>query len=271
MRTNKRPRRRRRGTARRITAITAIRTDHGGHGRPRPATAGHGGHDRSRRSLPATAEGFGRGHGGRRERRTRERYCRTTHTGERTSERTDRTASSAGDTAPVSASQGRTFRRGVTTPTSRWSRRASVAGVTAPCGVGAADHAESRLARRVTAGTDGHGVHGGSRGVCRRTFRRGVTTPTSRWSRRASVAGVTAPCGVAGRVTARTARHGGHGRSRRARREPWGLSPPGAKSLRHHYLCSELERLVTFWRSNARYLLTSRNGYVPASESPADG
>ena len=30
---------------------------------------------------------------------------------------------------------------------------ASVAGVTAPCGVAAADHAESRLARRVTAGT----------------------------------------------------------------------------------------------------------------------
>ena len=39
MRTNKRPRRRRRGTARRITASTAITTDHGGHcghGRPRP-------------------------------------------------------------------------------------------------------------------------------------------------------------------------------------------------------------------------------------------
>ena len=31
------------------------------------------------------------------------------------------------------------------------------------------------------------------------------------------------------RVTARTARHGGYGRSRRARREPWGLSPPGAR------------------------------------------
>ena len=78
VRTNKRPRqrrrgtvRRRRGTARRITAITAIRTDHGGHGRSRPATAGHGrsrpntaGHGRTRRSRPATAECFGRGHGG---------------------------------------------------------------------------------------------------------------------------------------------------------------------------------------------------------------
>ena len=116
--------------------------EHGDQGRPRrsrPATAGHG---RSRRSRPATAERFGRGHGGRRGRRTRERY----HTGERTSERTDRTADSAGDTDPgirprrrqggrtdrtagsagdtapvtaVTASQGRTFRRGVTTPTSR--------------------------------------------------------------------------------------------------------------------------------------------------------
>ena len=73
VRTNKRPRRRRRGTARRITAITAIRTDHGGHGRPRPNVS----------------DGV---HGGRREGRTRERYCRTTHTGERTSERTNRPA-----------------------------------------------------------------------------------------------------------------------------------------------------------------------------------
>ena len=119
VRTNKRPRRRRRGTARRITAIMAIRTDHGGHGRSRPVTAvtaGHGVHSRPR---PNVTDG---GHGGRRERRTRERYCRTTHTGDRTSKQTDRTADSVGDTAPVTAvtaSQGRTFRRGVTTPTSR--------------------------------------------------------------------------------------------------------------------------------------------------------
>ena len=32
-----------------------------------------------------------------------------------------------------------------------------------------------------------------------------------------------------------------------------------------------LLRLVTFWQSSARYLLKSRNGYAPASESPADG
>ena len=65
---------------------------------------------------------FVRRPGGRRERRSCERYCRTTHTGERTSERTNRTAGSAGDTdlvTAVTASQGRTFRRGVTTPTSQ--------------------------------------------------------------------------------------------------------------------------------------------------------
>ena len=44
------------------------------------------------------------------------------------------------------------------------------------CGVAAADHAESRLARRATTGTDGHGVHGGSRGVCRRRVRGDVLT-----------------------------------------------------------------------------------------------
>ena len=71
---------------------------------PGPADhCNHGGHDRPRRSRPVTAVTagrFGRGHGGRSERLTRERYCRTTHTGERTSERTDQTAGSAGDTAP---------------------------------------------------------------------------------------------------------------------------------------------------------------------------
>ena len=119
--------------------------DHGDHDRPRRSRpmAGCGSHGRSRRSRPTTAECFGRGHGGRRERSTGERHCRTTHTGERTSERTDRTAGSAGDTAPgirprgrrggrtdrtagsagdtapvtaVTASQGRMFRLGVTTP-----------------------------------------------------------------------------------------------------------------------------------------------------------
>ena len=131
-----------------------------GHG-PAPAGLGpadhgnHGDHDRPRRSRPATAVTAGHdGHGRPRPNvsdgvtadAARERYCRTTHTGERTSERTDRTADSAGDTAPgirprrrrggrtdrtagsagdtapvtaVTASQGRTFRRGVTTPTSR--------------------------------------------------------------------------------------------------------------------------------------------------------
>ena len=44
------------------------------------------------------------------------------------------------------------------------------------CGVAAADHAESLLARRVTAGTYGHGVHGGSRGFCRRRVRGDVLT-----------------------------------------------------------------------------------------------
>ena len=119
---------------------------HSGHGRPlllRPVTAvtaGHGGHGQPRPN--GGTEGRDGGGGGRRERSTRERYCCTTHTGERTSERTDRMAGSAGDTAlpqpgriaararsqrawqalpvtAVTASQGRTFQRGVTTPTSR--------------------------------------------------------------------------------------------------------------------------------------------------------
>ena len=85
MRTNEQTRRRRRGTARGIAAVTAVTAGHGCHCRPRP-TGG--------------TEGRDGGGGGCRERSTRERYCRTTHTGERTSERTDRTAGSAGDTVP---------------------------------------------------------------------------------------------------------------------------------------------------------------------------
>ena len=46
----------------------------GGSLRSRPVTTDHGGHGRPRRSRPAPAERFGRSHGGRRERRTRERY-----------------------------------------------------------------------------------------------------------------------------------------------------------------------------------------------------
>ena len=115
--------------SRRSRPSTAVRACQGRPRRPRPVTAVTAGHDRTFRT---------RG----RERSTRERYCCTTHTGERTSERTDRTAGTAGDTAPpapgriavrarsrrtwqalpvtaVTASQGRTFQRGVTTPTSR--------------------------------------------------------------------------------------------------------------------------------------------------------
>ena len=63
MRTTERTRRRRWGTARRITAITVVTANHGGHGRSRRSlpvtavTAGHGGHGQLR---PNVSDG---GHG----------------------------------------------------------------------------------------------------------------------------------------------------------------------------------------------------------------
>ena len=124
---------------------------------------------------------------------------RTNHTGERTDERTERTRNSAGDMAPPPPGRVMVRRGHGGHGDHRLSRRSrtpmaehSVAGsrplrrcdhgvhalpdVTAPCGVAAVNHVGSRLARRVTAGADGHGVHGGSRGVCRRRVRGDVLT-----------------------------------------------------------------------------------------------
>ena len=195
-------------TAGRVTAITAVTTnhgDHGGHGRPRrsrPATADTAGHGRTfqtgvtadaanaalandtvarlirvnerangrieRSAPPGTrprrrrgGSRRGRGHGG------HSKHCRSRQSRPPKAER-----SGAGSRPRRHGDHG---------------AHASP-GSPVPCGVAAADHTESRLARRVTAGTDGHGVLGGSPGVCRRRVRGDVLTYQGTWLRPAGEA-----------------------------------------------------------------------------------
>ena len=130
--------------SRRVTARTAVTARHCGHGRSRPiiaVTAGHGGHGRPRPN--GGTEGRAGGGGGHANAAlANDTVARPKRVSERANGRIERpappetrprprrrrggrwvrTAGSAGDSAPVTAvtaSQGRTFRRGVTTPTSR--------------------------------------------------------------------------------------------------------------------------------------------------------
>ena len=161
-------------------------------------TAGHGGHGRSRRSRPATAERFGRGAAN--AALANDTVARPIWVNERANGRIERpappgtrphgpaaawadrgagsvtadmasTAGHGGHGLPRPNVQARGHDPDVTVITARTRRRGH-----GPCGVAAAYHAESRLGQRVTAGTDGHGVHGGSRGVCRRRVRGDVLT-----------------------------------------------------------------------------------------------
>ena len=85
------------------------------------------------------------------------------------------------------------------------------------------------------AGTDGHGVHGGSRGVCRRRMRGDVLTYQGTWLRPAGGPPI----------------------------------PKGGRACKKNRFDSITFRLETY---DERPLpLESRNGYAPASESPADG
>ena len=193
MRTNEQPRRRRRGTARRITAITAVTTD---HGRSRPATAGHG------RSRPVTAV-----HG-----RSR-------------------------PITVVTAGHGRTFRTGVTADAAN----AALANDTVVRPILVNERANGRIERPAPPGTRprrrqgglrrGRG-HGGLGKHCRsRRSRPPKAERSSAGSRpqRHGDHGAQASPGSRPGDGPITERHGGHGRSRRARQEPWGLSPPGAR------------------------------------------
>ena len=89
----------------------------------------------------------------------------------------------------------------------------------------------------------GHGpLHGWSRGVCRRRVRGDVLTYQGTWLRPAGEAPSYPRAGGLAKKIASTAL-------------------PAVRKL-------TCRRIV---QKNARYLLKSRNGYAPASESPADG
>ena len=179
MRTNDRTRQRCRGTARRITAITAVTADHGGHGRPRQS-----------RSVTAVTDGHGR-------------TVNVSDVGPRTPH--SRTI------LPVWHDPYGTDRTAGTRPRRRLggSRRGRGHG-------GHGKHCRSRLSRPPKAERSSAGHDPDAKVITARKRRRGHS-PLWRCRCRSR------------RVTARTARHGGHGRSRRARLEPWGLSPPGAR------------------------------------------